>query len=107
MSEPTIEDYYSEDRVFAPSAEFVAAANASDRSLYDEADADYEAFWARQAREFVTWFRDFDTTLEWNLPDAKWFVGGTLNVSYNCLDRHVEAGLGDRVAFHWEGEPGA
>ena len=106
MSEPTIEDYYNEDRVFAPSPEFAAAANAGDRSLYDEANADYEAFWARQAREFVTWFQDFDTTLEWNLPDAKWFVGGKLNVSYNCLDRHVESGLGDRVALHWEGEPG-
>jgi len=100
MSEPTIEDYYNEDRVFAPSPEFAAAANAGDRSLYDEANADYEAFWARQAREFVTWFQDFDTTLEWNLPDAKWFVGGKLNVSYNCLDRHVDAGLGDRVALH-------
>jgi len=106
MSEPTIEDFYNEDRVFEPSAEFVAAANAADRSLYDEAAADHEAFWARQAREFVTWFRDFDTTLEWELPDARWFVGGTLNVSYNCLDRHVEAGRGGRVAFHWEGEPG-
>ena len=106
MSEPTIEEFYSEERVFAPSAEFVAAANANDRSLYDEADADYEAFWARQAREFVTWYQDFDTTLEWNLPDAKWFVGGKLNVSYNCLDRHVEAGRGDRVALHWEGEDG-
>ncbi|HKY16803.1 MAG TPA: acetate--CoA ligase [Microthrixaceae bacterium] len=106
MSEPTIEDYYHEDRTFPPSAEFVASANLGDRSLYDEADADYEAFWARQARELLTWFDDFDTTLEWTLPDAKWFVGGTLNVSYNCLDRHVEAGLGDRVALHWEGEPG-
>ncbi|MFN8050260.1 MAG: acetate--CoA ligase [Acidimicrobiales bacterium] len=106
MSEPTIEDYYIEDRVFAPSPEFVAAANAPDRSLYDEAAADLEGFWARQAREFVSWYRDFDTTLEWNLPDARWFVGGTLNVSYNCLDRHVEAGRGDKVALHWEGEPG-
>ena len=71
-----------------------------------EAEADYEAFWARQARELVTWFDDFDTVLDWQLPFAKWFVGGTLNVSYNCLDRHVEAGRGDKVAYHWEGEPG-
>jgi acetyl-CoA synthetase len=106
MAEPTIEDYYSEDRTFPPSPEFVAQANIADRSLYDEADADYEAFWARQARELLTWYDDFHTTLEWNLPDAKWFVGGTLNVSVNCLDRHVDAGRGDRVAYHWEGEPG-
>jgi acetyl-CoA synthetase len=106
MSEPTIEDYYVEDRTFPPAADFVARANASDHSLYEEAAADLEGFWARQARELVTWFEDFDTVLEWELPYAKWFVGGTLNVSYNCLDRHVEAGRGDRVAFHWEGEPG-
>jgi acetyl-CoA synthetase len=106
MDEPTIEDYYHEDRTFPPSPEFVSRALASDRSLYEEADADVEAFWARQARELVTWFDDFDTVLDWDLPDARWFVGGTLNVSYNCLDRHVEAGRGDRVAFHWEGEPG-
>ena len=78
----------------------------TDRSLYDEADADRQAFWARQARELLTWYDDFHTVLEWNLPFAKWFVGGTLNVSYNCLDRHVEAGRGDKVAYHWEGEPG-
>jgi acetyl-CoA synthetase len=106
VSEPTIEDYYVEDRVFAPSEGFRAQANVADRSMYDEASADYEAFWARQARDLVTWFDDFDTVLDWQLPFAKWFVGGTLNVSYNCLDRHVAAGLGDRVAFHWEGEPG-
>ncbi|MDY7101922.1 MAG: acetate--CoA ligase [Actinomycetota bacterium] len=101
-----IEDYYVEDRTFPPPAGFAAEALTSDRSLYDEADADYEAFWARQAREHLTWFKDFDTTLEWDLPFAKWFVGGTLNVSYNCLDRHIEAGKGEKVAYHWEGEPG-
>ncbi len=106
MTEPTIEDYFHEERTFPPSPEFAAAALVSDDSLYREADADYEAFWARQARELLTWSRDFDTTLEWNLPDAKWFGGGELNVSVNCLDRHVAAGIGDRVAFHWEGEPG-
>src|SRR5439155_372739 len=74
--------------------------------LYEEAERDPEAFWARQARELVTWFDDFDTVCEWDLPFAKWFTGGTLNVAYNCLDRHVEAGRGDRVAYHWEGEPG-
>ena len=105
-AEPTIEELYVEKRVFEPPAGFVAQANAADRSLYDEADADFEAFWARQARELVSWFDPFHTTLEWNLPFAKWFVGGTLNVSYNCLDRHVEAGRGDKVAYFWEGEPG-
>ncbi len=106
MSEPTIEDYYTEDRSFPPTEEFRATALVTDRSLFDEAAIDREAFWARQARERVAWFDDFHTTLEWELPFAKWFVGGTLNVSYNCLDRHVLAGLGDRVAYHWEGEPG-
>ncbi|MEI7622009.1 MAG: acetate--CoA ligase [Actinomycetes bacterium] len=106
MNEPTIEDYFHEERLFPPSPEFKAAALTSDDSLYREADADYEAFWARQARELLTWNSDFDTTLEWELPFAKWFVGGTLNVSENCLDRHVANGIGDRVAYHWEGEPG-
>ena len=106
MSESTIEDFYSEDRTFPPSSDFVANALVNDRSLYEEADADYEAFWARQARELLTWDTDFHTTLEWKLPFAKWFLGGTLNVAANCLDRHVAAGRGDRIAYHWEGEPG-
>jgi acetyl-CoA synthetase len=106
MSEPAIEVYEDEQRVFPPPPEFQARALVSDRSLYDEADADFEAFWARQARELLTWDEDFHTTLEWDLPFARWFVGGKLNVSYNCLDRHVEAGRGDKVAYHWEGEPG-
>ena len=103
---PTIENHYSEERLFEPSAEFRAQANLSDPAIYDEAAADFEGFWAARARETLTWFDDFHTTLEWDLPDAKWFVGGTLNVSYNCVDRHVEAGCGDKVAIHWEGEPG-
>ncbi len=106
MTEPTIEDYLHENRLFPPSAEFKANALTSDDSLFREADADYEAFWARQARELLTWNSDFTTTLEWELPFAKWFVGGTLNVSENCLDRHVANGIGDRVAYYWEGEPG-
>ena len=105
-TEATIEDYYVEDRVFEPADGFRSAALAADRSLYDEAATDRLAFWARQAREHVTWFTDFHTVLEWDLPFAKWFLGGTLNVSYNCLDRHVEAGRGDKVAYWWEGEPG-
>jgi len=101
-----IEVYETEDRTFPPSPEFVAQANAADRSLYDEAEADYEAFWARQARELLTWDKDFDTVLEWDLPFAKWFIGGELNVTANCLDRHVNGGRGDKVAYYWEGEPG-
>jgi acetyl-CoA synthetase len=106
MSGPAIHEFYVEDRRFPPPPAFVEQALVRDRSLWDEAGADDEAFWARQARELLTWNQDFHTTLEWDLPFARWFVGGTLNVSENCLDRHVAAGLGERVAFHWEGEPG-
>ena len=106
MAEGSIEIYETEDRTFPPPPGFAAAAEVSDQSMYDEAAADFEAFWARQARDLLDWDTDFGTTLEWDLPFAKWFVGGELNVSYNCLDRHVAAGKGDRVAFHWEGEPG-
>jgi len=106
VSEPTIEDYQIEDRTFPPSPQFKAAALAADQSLYEEAEADRLGFWARQARELLTWSTDFDQVLEWELPYAKWFLGGRLNVAYNCLDRHVEAGLGNKVALHWEGEPG-
>ena len=106
MSDSTIGVFENEDRTFPPAPAFVAQANARDRSLYEEADADYESFWARQARELLTWDRDFTEVLEWKLPDAKWFADGQLNVSANCLDRHVEAGRGDKIAYYWEGEPG-
>ena len=90
----------------SPSDELTAQANGTE-DLFAEADADYEAFWARQARERLTWSKDFDQTLDWSgAPFAKWFVGGELNVAYNCVDRHVEAGNGDRVALHFEGEGG-
>src|SRR5436853_950260 len=105
-TEPTIEAYLLEERTFPPPDSFVQQALVNDRKLFDEADADWQAFWAKQARELVTWFDEPKTTLEWDLPFARWFEGGTLNVSYNCLDRHVEAGRGDKVAYHWEGEPG-
>jgi acetyl-CoA synthetase len=105
MPEPTIEAYYLEDRTFSPPAEFAANALINDRSVYDRGDADPEAFWAEQAAE-LEWFEPWSTVCEWKLPFAEWFVGGTLNVSVNCLDRHVAAGRGDRVAFFWEGEPG-
>ena len=102
---PEIEALLLERRTFPPDPGFAARANAT-AALYEEADADFEVFWARQARERLNWFTPFGTTLEWNLPDAKWFVGGELNVAYNCVDRHVERGLGDKVAYHWIGEPG-
>ncbi|WP_425564411.1 acetate--CoA ligase [Nostocoides veronense] len=75
--------------------------------MYADADADHEGFWAAQARERISWATDFDQTLDWSdAPFAKWYVGGELNAAYNCVDRHVEAGNGDRVAIHFEGEPG-
>jgi acetyl-CoA synthetase len=100
-----IGDYYLENRRFAPSSAFVSRALVSDASVYERAAEDWEGFWAQEART-LDWFEDFGAVCEWELPFAKWFVGGRLNVAYNCLDRHVAAGLGDRVAYHWEGEPG-
>ncbi len=102
---PEIENLMAEDRLFPPDPAFAAQANAK-ADLYEEAEADFEAFWAKRAREMLDWSKPFETTLEWDLPFAKWFTGGELNVSYNCVDRHVERGLGDKVAYHWIGEPG-
>jgi acetyl-CoA synthetase len=91
---------------FAPPAEFAAHAAVTDPAIYEEAAADPEAFWARQA-EALHWDRRWDRILDWdNPPFAEWFQGGQLNVAYNCVDRHVEAGLGERVALHWRGEEG-
>jgi acetyl-CoA synthetase len=101
-----IEALLAEGRTFPPPEGFVAGALVTDTALHDEADADLEGFWARQAGELLDWFEPWQTVLEWDLPFAKWFVGGRLNVSYNCLDRHVAAGHGDQVAYHWVGEPG-
>ena len=105
-SNDAIEAFASELRTFPPPADFAAAASVSDTALYDEAAEDDEGFWARQAADLLDWSSDWDTILDWQLPTARWFDGGTLNVAYNCLDRHVVAGNGGRVAFHWEGEPG-
>ena len=91
---PEIENLLAEGRTFPPDPAFSAQANAR-ASLYEEAARDPVAFWERIARETVTWNEPFGQTLEWDLPFAKWFVGGKLNASYNCLDRHVEAGHGD------------
>jgi acetyl-CoA synthetase len=101
-----IEDFLVEDRTFPPPPSFKADALVTGAEIYDEAAADWQGFWARQAAELVSWYDEWHTILEWELPFARWFVGGTLNVAYNCLDRHVEAGNGDKVAYHWEGEPG-
>ena len=104
MSE-TLENLLNETRQFPPPAELAAAANVT-AAAYAEAADDRLAFWAEQARR-LAWAKPWDQILDWsNPPFAKWFVGGQLNVAYNCLDRHVAAGRGDKVAIHWEGEPG-
>jgi acetyl-CoA synthetase len=91
---------------FEPPEEFREQANIKDASIFEAANADPEGFWAEQAKA-LDWAEEFDQVLDWsNPPFAKWFTGGKLNVSYNCVDRHVEAGNGDRVAFHWHGEEG-
>jgi acetyl-CoA synthetase len=104
MSE-TLEALLQEGRTFPPPGEFRKDALDTDATVYDDAERDWQGFWARQALE-LDWAKEWDTILEWDLPFAKWFVGGKLNVAYNCLDRHVDAGYGDQVAFYWEGEPG-
>jgi acetyl-CoA synthetase len=100
----SLENLGHENRTFAPSAEFVAQANAKP-ALFADAEKDRLAFWANAA-EALSWNKKWDQVLDWQVPFAKWFVGGKLNASYNCLDRHVLEGRGDRVAFHFEGEPG-
>jgi acetyl-CoA synthetase len=100
----SIENLGNESRLFPPSAEFAAQANAK-ADIYDVAESDRLAFWESQARE-LTWDQQWSNVLDWQSPYAKWFVGGKLNASVNALDRHVAAGRGNRVAFHFEGEPG-
>jgi len=101
-----IDDLLLENRKFPPPADFQRDALVAGTFLYDEARADDEGFWARQAAELLDWDTDWHTICQWNLPFAEWFVGGRLNVAHNCLDRHVLNGRGDKVAIHWEGEPG-
>ena len=102
--EHPLENLLHEERSFPPSPDFAANANTKS-SIYEEARADRLAFWDKQASA-LTWRKPWHTTLEWNAPYAKWFGGGELNVAENCLDVHVEAGRGERVAFYFEGEPG-
>jgi acetyl-CoA synthetase len=105
MSEQQFEALLNEGRRFEPSAEFRAQANVSDESLYEWAARDREGFWAAMA-ERLTWFKKWDKVLEWNPPHAQWFVGGKLNVAYNCLDRHLDSWRRTKAAIIWEGEPG-
>ena len=101
----TLSNLLREERRFPPPPALAAAANAT-RADYERADADSQGFWAAAAAR-LDWARPWEQVLDWSgAPFARWFTGGRLNAAYNCLDRHVAAGLGDRVAFHWEGEPG-
>ena len=104
MSQDQVENLLSEDRTFSPTAEFAAQANIKE-SEYALADADRIGFWESKA-EYLKWDKRWHTVLDWQVPFSKWFVDGKLNASVNCLDRHIEEGRGDRVAFYFEGEPG-
>jgi len=104
MSSESFENLSYEDRTFPPSQTFVDNANAK-IDIYKEADTDRLAFWEKQANR-LNWNQKWSQVVDWQLPFAKWFIGGKLNASYNCLDRHVIEGRGDRVAFYFEGEPG-
>ncbi len=104
MSQDQVENLLSEDRTFAPAPEFAAQANIK-ADEYEIADVDRIAFWESKA-EYLKWDKRWHTVLDWQVPFAKWFVDGKLNASVNCLDRHVDEGRGDRVAFYFEGEPG-
>ncbi len=106
MSDATIEALLAEGRTFPPPDSFKKDALVVGTDMYDDAHRDQPGFWARQAADLLDWYQEWDTILEWDLPFAKWFVGGKLNVAHNCLDRHVDAGRGDKVAYLWEGEPG-
>jgi len=98
---PAIETMFLEERRYPPSAEFAAQANAQP-DIYDRS---FEDFWEAEGKERVSWFEPYTKLLEWEPPYAKWYLGGRLNVCFNCVDRHVEAGRGEKVAYHWEGEP--
>ena len=101
MSDRAIDTLLLEDRTYPPPHDFAAQANAT-HEIYDIA---FEEFWEREGRERVTWFEPFTSLLEWELPYARWYGGARINVAYNCLDRHVEAGRGSKVAYHYEAEP--
>src|SRR4051812_18388363 len=98
---PAIETMFLEERRYPPSEEFAAQANAQP-DIYER---DFEEFWETEGRARVTWFEPFDKLLEWEPPYVKWYLGGKLNICFNCVDRHVEAGNGGKGAYYWEGEP--
>src|SRR3954447_25088252 len=101
MSESAIETMLLEERRYPPPDDFAAQANAQP----DIYDVPFEDFWEREGRDRLTWDSSYDQLYTWDPPYAKWFLGGRLNVCFNCVDRHVEAGRGEKVAYHWEGEP--
>ncbi|HEX4348327.1 MAG TPA: AMP-binding protein, partial [Vicinamibacterales bacterium] len=104
---PSVEfsDLLKEDRTFPPSAAFRAQANARDEAIYADAERDPQAFWAKFAGE-LDWSRTWDQVLDWQPPNARWFVGGKINASANCLDRHIKGPRRNKAAIIWEGEPG-
>lgn len=111
MSQPTIESILQEKRLFAPSGDFAAEAQVKSlqeyEKLYEKAKANPEAFWAELAETELDWFQKWDTILDWsNAPFAKWFVNGKINISHNCLDRHLTTARKNKAAIIWEGEPG-
>jgi acetyl-CoA synthetase len=110
MASPTIESVLHEQRLFYPSADFSEHATIKSmdeyKALYEKAAADPAQFWAELAAQELHWFKPWDTVLDWQPPFAKWFVGGKLNISYNCLDRHLTTWRRNKAALIWEGEPG-
>lgn len=110
MSQPTIESILQEQRLFPPPADLAAQAEIKSaeeyEQLYAKAEADPQAFWAELAEKELDWFEKWDTVLDWQPPFAKWFVGGKLNITYNCLDRHLKTWRRNKAALIWEGEPG-
>ncbi|MEG4068458.1 acetate--CoA ligase [Microcoleus sp. Pol11C2] len=110
MSQDTIESILHEKRLFHPPAEFSEKAHIKSleeyQALYDKAKADPQAFWAELAAQELHWFQNWDTVLDWQPPFAKWFVNGKINISYNCLDRHLTTWRKNKAALIWEGEPG-
>jgi acetyl-CoA synthetase len=101
----SIDTLLNEERRYSPSAEFRKAARWNDPAIYERAQRDPDGFWAEMAKE-IDWYKPWDKVLEWELPDAKWFPGGQLNVSYNCIDRHIGTWRKNKAAIIWEGEPG-
>ena len=105
MADKAIEVLLDEKRNFPPPRQFKKSANVKDPAIYKSAAKNPLAFWTKAAKE-IDWFKPHKKALEWNSPWAKWFIGGKLNASYNCLDRHVNSGRKNKAALIWEGEPG-